>query len=190
MGKTIVLVDGENLVFRYQAMLDEGYLPYNETIYTPNIFVWHPEVAEYFLKEVIRVWFYTSVTGDTPAIQEIKDTIARINFRYGGGEYTGDGNLVPRVFKKAKQSHRSRLVDIHIVIDAMRFSFSKGVDQVLFLTGDGDFVSLFEEIMSRGKTVHVGAFSSGLDPRIPSLVDRFINLDQIFFNPQKKIGSK
>lgn len=185
MGKTIVLIDGENLVFRYQAMVDSGRIPRETITHVRDLLVWSPLMADNFLKEVIRVWCYTSAVGDPDAIQGIQKKISAIPYHYGRGEYSDDGALVPRVFKKEKQSQKSRLVDIHIAIDAMRHSFSEAVDQILFFTGDGDFLSLFDDIMRRGKTVHVGAFSSGLDSRIPTLVDRFIDLDPLFFEPPK-----
>ena len=185
MGKAIVLIDGENLVFRYQSMKDnEGYKPHKENVHIQDLFVWTPDIAKHFLKEVIRVWVYTSAVGDPNTIQQIRKKISAIPYQYGRGgqgDYYGEGTLVPRVFKKEKRAHKSRLVDIHIAIDAMRHSFSESVDQIVFFTGDGDFVALFEAIMRRGKTVHVGAFSSGLDPRIPTVVDRFIDLDTLFF---------
>lgn len=185
MGKTIVLIDGENLVFRFQAMIESGRIPLETVTHFQDLFVWSPSLADYFLKEVIRVWCYTSAVGDPNAIQKIGEEISAIPYHYGHGEYIDDGALVPRVFKKERQSQKSRLVDIHIAIDAMRHSFSEAVDQILFFTGDGDFFALFDDIMRRGKTVHVGSFSSGLDSRIPTLVDRFIDLDPLFFEPQK-----
>ena len=60
-------------------------------------------------------------------------------------------------------------------------SYHRDVDTVFLLSGDGDYLPLVKEIMRTGTQVWVGAFSDGLNPKIPSAVDRFIDLDQILF---------
>lgn len=184
MRKAIVLADGENLVFRFQAMLEGGRKQRKGVHHIEDVLVWHDAIADEFMKEVLRVSYYTSVVGDDATILRFKNQISSIQFGYNRGEYSGDARLVPHVFKKEKKSQKSRLVDIHMTIDAMRHSFSEGIDQVFLLTGDGDFYEVIREVMKRGKAVYVAAFSSGLDQRIPSLVDKFVDLDRIFFEPQ------
>lgn len=184
MRKTLVLVDGENLVLRYQAMVAAGRKPKHGVRHIPDVLVWHQDIAFEFMKEVLRVSYYTSAVGDDDALLRLRNEISAIAYSYSRGEYTGDGRIVPHVFKKERRGVKSRLVDIHITIDAIRHSFSESADQVFFLTGDGDFIEVIREVMKRGKSVFLGAFSSGLDGRLPSMVDHFVDLDRLVFEPQ------
>ena len=48
---------------------------------------------------------------------------------------------------------------------------------VTVISGDGDYIPVYEEVMRQGKQVSVGALTLGLNPRIPSRVDYFEYLD-------------
>lgn len=182
--RSILFVDGENLTFRFQSMLESGRQPKASVQHCPDVYVWtsvlgHKELID---TDVLRVTYYTSMVGDDDAVATVKGKIADLRYR-GHGDYYGACQLYPRVYKKLKKSTKSRLVDINIVIDIMRFAYSDAVDVVYLFSGDGDFVSLVEEIARSGKKVCVAAFSSGLEPRLVSAVDRFVLLDEFYFEP-------
>jgi hypothetical protein len=80
--KTVFFVDGENLVFRYQAMLAEGRKPTHGVIHIPNVFVWHQDITRSSIMNVVRVNYYTSMVGDDLAIDDMKRHIGTITYEY------------------------------------------------------------------------------------------------------------
>ena len=181
--RSILFVDGENLVFRYQDMVASGRTPAQKVIHIPDVFVWHPDVLSWHgLGSVFRVAYYTSVVGDDQRVSDMSKAIAANTFSSPTDLGGTNGQLVPVVFKKPARSQKSRNVDIQIVIDVMRYAFTDEVDRVYIASGDGDYIPLLTEVMPRGKQVEVLAFSSGLNDRLPYSVDRFELLDTPFFD--------
>lgn len=181
--KSIAFVDGENLTIRYQSLLKDGRKPRQDTVHIPDIFVWQPEIGRPIIDtDMIRINYYTSMVGDDDAIASTRETIAAQKYD-GQGDYYGYCQLYPRVYKKPRKSTKSRLVDINITIDVMRHANTDAVDVVYLFSGDGDFVELVEEVGRSGKKICVAAFSSGLDPRLRVVADRFILLDDLYFAP-------
>lgn len=187
--RTILFIDGENLVFRYEAMLAEGRKPDPGVIHIPGVFVWHPQITQWCLLDVVRVYFYTSTSGDDDKLVALREKIGGTTYKYDyqlGDDYSGTAQLVPVVFKKLASSRKSRLVDIHIAIDMMRFSHNASIQNLFLVSGDGDFVALIQEVMRNGKETYVGALSSGLAPELRYTPDEFIDLDGIFFKKATK----
>jgi uncharacterized LabA/DUF88 family protein len=186
-SRSIIFIDGENLVFRYQSMLAAGKKPSPKVVHIPDVFVWHPTMTEWCLMHVLRVYFYTSVVGDDKKIADIKDKISKTIFSF---EYDkdrgGTAQIIPIVFKKSAKSQKTRQVDIQITIDMMRFAHQQPVDVLYLVSGDGDYLPLISEVMRQGKEVYVGALSSGLNPELQYSVDEFHNLDKYFFQEVKK----
>ena len=183
--KSILLADGENLSMRYQSLIEAGRIPKPTNVHIRDVFVWQPDwgsLRPLINTDVLRVNYYTSMIGDDDAVQSVCDEISRQSYS-GSGDFYGPCQLFPRVYKKPKKSTKSRLVDINITIDAMRHAYSDAVDVVYLLSGDGDFLHLVEDLARSGKKVCVGAFTSGLEPRLRTSVDRFVLLDDIFFQP-------
>ncbi|MDP3297084.1 MAG: NYN domain-containing protein [Thermodesulfovibrionia bacterium] len=183
--KTIIFADGENLVMRYQAMIAAGAKPHKKIHHIPDSFVWHPDITTWSCFELIRVWYYTSVIGDINKIQDIENQIGNIDYDY---HYDPDSTIpkataqiVPRVYKKSSKSQKTRNVDINIIIDVMRHSYSRDIDLIYILSGDGDYLPLINEAMKQGKRVFVSAFSSGLNKQLSYSVDTFTLLDELFF---------
>jgi uncharacterized LabA/DUF88 family protein len=147
------------------------------------VYVWTADIAHarFFRTDILRVNYYTSMVGADEKLAGVRDEISRLIFSLGAGHLYGYCQLYPRVYKKLRASQKSRLVDINIVIDMMRHCYTDAVDVVYLLSGDGDFVHLVEEIARSGKQVCLGAFSSGLEPRLRSSVDQFYSLDDVFF---------
>lgn len=180
--RSILFVDGENLVMRYQEMLAAGKQPDEPIIHVPDVFVWHPGFMRWNdLNSVIRVSYYTSVVGDDQRVAEVKKIIAGQTYMSPTDNGAVNGQLIPVVFKKPSRSQKTRNVDIQIVIDVMRYAFTDEIDRVYIASGDGDYLPLLAEVMRRGKQVEVFAFSSGLNPVLPYSVDRFSLLDTPFF---------
>lgn len=113
-GRTLVFVDGENLVFRYQAMKKSGLQPQPNIKHREDCFVWQPELISGILVETMRVFYYTSVSGDQNKIAEVEKEIAQTQYAYTTIRAKSAAQLIPRVFKKEEKSRKSRHVDIHI----------------------------------------------------------------------------
>lgn len=67
--------------------------------------------------------------------------------------------------------------DVGIVIDAIRTAAS-GVDVIVLVSGDGDFVPLVEFLKNQGRRVEVIAFSKTAALRLKEVADDFVDLDQ------------
>ena len=191
--KSILLVDWENLVFRYQSMINNWRKPLQDVVHIPNVFVWHPKIASYYNVDIFRVIYYTSSIGDEKRINELNELIWENLFdsRYSGmRNYYWSCQLVPFVFKKEKQSQKSRLVDIYIAVDTLKYSNIGNIECISILSWDGDFKKVYNETMDFGKKVIVWAFSDWLDSSIKSIVDEFFFLDDYFFEKEEVLDDK
>ncbi|BFT30560.1 hypothetical protein D210916BOD24_17360 [Alteromonas sp. D210916BOD_24] len=184
--RSIVLVDGENLVLRYQQMLKDGYKPIDGVIHVEDTFVWHPKlVASAGEKDVVRVAYYTTVVGDDVKLRETKEFISNTEYECKlMDKRDWYGTLVPYVFKKNSKKATTKSVDINLTIDALRYAYGSSIEQIVLLTGDGDYIPLLREIMSRGKMVQVFALSSGLNSGINHNVDDLWLIDDEFFEEE------
>lgn len=180
-NRTFILVDGENLVLRYQASLTAGAQKKEDTVHEPDVLVWHPNITEYVPMNIIRVSYYTTRVGAEPTIEATKKKIADICFNFtishSRNEWQGSGRLCPHVFKKEKNSQKTKSVDINITIDALRHTYNDSLDTLFLLSGDGDYIPLIQEVMRQGKRVVVGAFSNGLNQTLLHIADGFKDLD-------------
>jgi uncharacterized LabA/DUF88 family protein len=180
----MAFIDGENLTMRYQAMLEAGHKPRADNTHIQDIFVWQPKIiAEAVNLAILRVTYYTYAVGDDIQIKDWCDQIrqVRYGFRETRGDWSGTGYIYPRIFKKNKKSAKRKGVDISITVDALGHTFRDSVDIVYLVTGDGDYLPLIEEIMRNGKQVYLAALSNGLNPNLPNSVDKFFNLDKVYF---------
>ena len=185
--RTLILVDGENLVARYEAMLSDGRAPRagDEVIHEQGRFLWRPGLPMWQTQDVVRVTYFTTVIGDEPAIAALEDLISRTGYEFVPRDIATRqaGFLCPRVFKKPKANYKNKSVDLNIAIDALRHAYSRSVDRIVILSGDGDFVPLIEEVMRQGVQVVSGGFSNGLSPNLSRVADEFIDLDPHFLDP-------
>lgn len=184
--RTVILVDGENLVLRFQAMIDAGYKQKPDVVYQKDDFVWHPRITHVYNFEAVRASYYVTKVGDDVAIHNLKTAISKIPYQYSQTTGWGSGRLNPRVYKKQEKTKKTKSVDINITVDALRHTYSNSADIIYLLTGDGDYLPLVEEIMRQGKQAWVGAFSSGLHPDLMHVPDDFIDLDKFFFSDVSK----
>ncbi|MBI3631515.1 MAG: NYN domain-containing protein [Candidatus Staskawiczbacteria bacterium] len=75
--------------------------------------------------------------------------------------------------------------DVGIVIDAIRTS--PGLDVIVLVSGDGDFIALVEYLKNQGKRVEVMAFGRTTSLKLKETADEFIDLDLL---PQKFLLKK
>ncbi len=75
--------------------------------------------------------------------------------------------------------------DVGIVIDAIRTS--PGLDVIVLVSGDGDFIALVEYLKNQGKRVEVMAFGKTTSLKLKEIADEFIDLD---LSPQKFLLKK
>ena len=66
--------------------------------------------------------------------------------------------------------------DVGIVVDAIRTS--PGIDVVILVSGDGDFVPLVEYLKNQGKRVEVMAFGKTTSSRLREAADEVIDMDK------------
>lgn len=186
LPQSIILIDGENLVLRYQDMVSRGARVKEslrtELQHVPGVYIWHHYLIGMPVPAmVIRCLYYTSAVGDEPRIREINSTMRRSIYAFGHeGSYAWRA-LVPRVFKKENGSRSSKRVDIQICIDALTCADQGGIEEVFLFTGDGDFLPLIHELMRRNIRVNLCAFSSGCSEDIKTAGDTFTSLDDRLF---------
>lgn len=194
-----IFADGENLVFRFQAMLDSGRKPLKWVQHERDCFVWSPlfiwnpnRPGHPGFQLITRILYYTSVIGDDQRIAAVRDQLAAIEYTcHPDGtnmDVTHSAQLVPVVFKKPAQSQKTRNVDIQIVIDVMRCAHSDQFEQIHILSGDGDYLPLVKEVAHLGKQIRLSAFSSALHPELRRNVDRFTLLDDFYFEAPTQGG--
>ena len=181
--KVIAFADGENLVFRYEAMVKSGREPNTAwVVHEPGVFVWSSRISLWTEMDLLRVTYYTSVVGSEERVLEVKRIISGTRFVCRAVGQSGSAQVIPRVHKKLAASQKTKVVDVDITMDVMRAASDPSVDGILLLTGDGDYLPLLSEITRRtSKQVYLGAFSSGLAPELATRVDNFLDLDALFF---------
>lgn len=182
-GKTIVLVDGENLILRYESLCRSGRIPKDDVVHRAGDFVWHPGICKVYALDILRVSFYSTFVGDDKALEEFKEFISNVKYQYSSttAENVGSGTINPHIFKKSKRATKTKSVDINISIDALRNAYQRNAYRIILCSGDGDYLPLINEIMHQGTIVHVAAFSKGCHPSMKYAADDFTNLDEVFF---------
>lgn len=186
--RVLIFLDGENLVCRYQDMIEEGKIPNLQVVHEKDCFVWSPEITRWSFLNVIRVTYYASVVGDDKKVEQVESNIGNLFYTCSDNVVEGTAKVIPRVFKKRSKKQRGRHVDIQLTLDALHAAYNNPVDGILIGSGDGDFIPVVKEIGRTGKQVYVAAFSSGLNKQLPIFADDFVDLDKMFFT--KNQGSK
>ena len=88
-----------------------------------------------------------------------------------------------KVLKKVRTARGGKGVDIQLTVDVLSNTYQNNLDVVYLISGDGDYAPLIAECQRQGKIVFVAALSSGLNPSLPVVADRFIDLDNCFLEP-------
>lgn len=179
--RVLLLIDGENIVARYEEMLKAGSVAQPGVVHEPGTFLWHPSLLVTEGWVPLRVSYYTTVVGDDQEVERVKKMIQDTRYSYRAYDRGGWGNLVPCVFKKPKRQEKTSVVDINITVDAMRHTYNDSIDGLVLVSGDGDYVPLVQEVMRQGKVAQVAAFSKGLSPALRLVSDGFMDLDARVF---------
>lgn len=66
--------------------------------------------------------------------------------------------------------------DVGITIDAVKIA--PGVDTIVIVSGDGDFIQLVEYLKNQGKRVEIIAFGHSASSRLREIADEFIDLEK------------
>lgn len=181
----MVFIDGENFLLRFQNSLKAQANPKNSIIHTMDRLLWSPSICEIARGAVIRANYYTAYTGDEPALNELRADLKKLTYSSQIGGFNQNGYVHPKVFKKEAKQAKTKSVDVNLTIDVLRAAYTDAIDKVIIVSGDGDYIPLYEEVMRLGKRVFVAAFKNGLNPLVPNAVDQFFPLDSWFFhNPQ------
>ena len=193
-AETLIFVDGENLSFRYLEMLASGRVPRPDNMHIPGCFVWNQRVLNEAIWKVKRLSYYTSVVGDDVMVRAVRERISATTFvcttgRSQEATATRTGQIVPFVRKKSVKSRKESICDIAIAVDVMRACYRDHAETIWILSGDGDFVQLFNEVVHSGKRAYASGFSSGLNDEIRYVVDEFIELDKHFFLSAEEIAA-
>lgn len=179
-GRMMVFVDGENIVFRYQSMIKKGFKPKNSVKHVPDVYVWCPNTVEPGLNEIIRTTYYTYVVGDDKRFLDMQTDLKSLTFN-SHSDSRMPNNLYPCIFKKSKRSAKSKGVDIQMTVDILSNVYKNNIDTVYLVSGDGDYKPVIDEVIRNGKHIYLAAFSDGLNPNLRHSVDKFIDLDKIYF---------
>lgn len=194
LGRMMVFIDGENLVFRYESMIENGSEPLTLIDYEPKTFVWRANSIKPELNTILRANYYTYASGDDNKINRIKSKIKNLSFHNYSTQYYNisvkqlPNNLTPVVFKKTK-GKKAKGVDIQICVDMLTHVFRNNIDVVYLVSGDGDYLPVLQEVVRMGKQVYVAAFSSGLNESLVTIADKFRSLDPIYFKLSKQVDS-
>jgi uncharacterized LabA/DUF88 family protein len=192
--RLMLFVDGENLVMRYQNMIEQGYIPLpidNKSLfYLKNIYLWsvsmplpNPNVRLTNI-DIVRAYYYTSLTGDENKQRVVDEEIRKMSI--GGTSVNGlSTTLYPVTFKKHRQDIKAKGVDIRMTIDILSHTYDNNLDAVCFFSGDGDFEPVLQEVIEHGKQIFIYSFSMGFNPNLRKVCDQFFNIDHLFFDLSK-----
>jgi hypothetical protein len=172
-NKPMVFVDGENLAIRYGRMLgaDVASRP-PHVIYKPDIYLWSTALNAVCMHAgVIRKYYYTSVQGDEPKLEQITDELKQ------------SGIEAPRVFKKTKE-RGSKRVDISLATDMLIHAARQNYAIAALVAGDEDYVPLVEGVQSEGRRVFVWFVEDGISPLLRRTADRYTDLGELFKTAQ------
>ncbi len=181
--RLMVFIDGENLCARFADMAKDR-TPTTRVVRfgTPKLtHVWHPATIQTSVHEILRATYYTSACADTVTIARIKQEIRALEFQAQHRQSGLPHTLTPFVGKRKSDSRASKGVDIKMTVDILTHCYNNNLDTAYIVTGDADFGPVIEERLRHGKQVYLAALSSGLSPELPPMVDKFIDLDPIFF---------
>lgn len=182
--RMMIFIDGENIVFNFQALKKDLPITNEGILHEPDTFVWHHDtIKDPYQFEILRATYYTYVVGDDNKCKNINNRIKNLTFSKDSNSALPN-NIRPCVFKKNKQGTKTKGVDIKMTVDILSNVYHNNLDVVCLVAGDGDYLPLIEEVLSSGKQVYLAAFSKGLNPNLLNYVDKYIDIDEIYFKKE------
>lgn len=181
--RTFAFIDGENLVFRYQALLANGRTPRPQVRHERDVYVWCPD--HLFLQghfDMIRAYYFASAVGDAVHIGRLETALDELRFSSSSSSPI-ETLLYARLFKKPAHSQKSKNVDLGIALELMTHSYRNDLDAAILFSGDGDLAPVVEKITQAGKRVIVWGFTNGFSDALRRAADRTFYLDEVFFEP-------
>jgi hypothetical protein len=178
LWRWMAFVDGENFTIRAQEIASQKGLQLTEgPHYRRDVFVWMPEVSptafiggrgSNLRHRAVRSYYYTSTTGAEDEQKRVRQALWELGFD-------------PTVFKKNKQTSKTKGVDVTLTKDVLSHAFLNNYDTAVLVAGDGDYVPLVTELKRLGKVVYVYFFvSSGMSPELRLASDTFFPMDATF----------
>lgn len=181
--RLMIFVDGENLVSRYESLLEKGRKSKREVIYEPQTFVWSPVFTargEYIVQRAI---YYASVVGDDVRRSSIEDRLRATRvYMDHMPHYMHENPLYPKTFTRQKNRDLAKGLDVQLTVDVLSNVYQDNCEAVLLMAGDGDYVPVLEECIRRGKIAIVAAFSDGLSRNLGQVADTLYLLDDYYFD--------
>jgi uncharacterized LabA/DUF88 family protein len=162
--------DGENLIARYQGMVDAGRKSLDYVCYRKDTYVWSFPSVQPGLNVISRATYYTYAVGSLDLVDEVATQLQAQRFQ----QYSIPGEhflaqlvqtLYPRVFSKPK-NRSGKGADIQMTVDVLTNVYQNNLDAVYSVSGDGDYAPLIHEAQRMGKHVVVAALSRGLSPKL------------------------
>jgi len=179
----MLFVDGENFTIRAQAVAQARSLALKPGQYwMADTFVWLPDwpatsgfsftgVSAIGVRRLAtRAYYYTSVRGDAPLMDDTKEHLWQLGF-------------TPSVFRRPSGDRKAKGVDIALTKDMLSHAFLGNYDAAVLIAGDGDYVPLVDEVKRLGKLVYVIFFSdpaAGLNNDLRLAADYFLDITATF----------
>ncbi len=180
----MAFIDGENLVFTYQRLLETMSKASLEVTHRPDVFVWHKDSIEPSKHEILRATYYTSAVGDPDTQLAIVTQIKNQPHAIYNASFLPH-SLTPYVIKKEKQSKKTKRVDVKLSVDLLTNCYNNNLDTVYLITGDADYLPVIKAARHLGKQVFLAFFETeSLSPKLLQYVDDFIPLNAVYF-PEK-----
>ena len=180
--RMMVFIDGENIVFSYEKLVEDGYSPKDSVEHSPDVYVWEENsIKNPGLHNIVRANYYTYATGSEEKINRIKTEIRSLSYQKHSDSPLPN-YLYPIVFKKEKKTAQTKGVDIQMTVDILSQIYHDNIDTVYLIAGDGDYLPIISETIRMGKQIYMSAFSKGLNPKLEHKVDQFYLLDDIYFS--------
>ena len=180
----MVFVDGENLAVRGQQELDsiiDKDTP--NPFFEPGTFLWIPtgkqaRVLKYFglnqhlFPPAIRSYYITAMkSGNEKDLEKVVDRLIALDF-----------SPIVHETKKGKtdENRPSKLVDQTLTVTALHHAYLGNYDTAIIVSGDSDYIPLFEELNSIGKRTHLAFFKKQTPDSLRRKADRFLDITSIF----------
>jgi len=130
-------------------------------------------------RKLIRAYYYASFN---PENEEVKERQTRFHHALQDKGF----HVVAKPLRKRNNGLIEKGIDIASAVDILSLGFHKAYDVAVLVSGDGDFIRAIEVIKSMGLRVEVAMFRNALNPDLKRIADRFIALDELADEIEKK----